>query len=950
MKFLDMAVYFPKSLRETNVRRMAEDIFLRGRRVKAELRKGVWPHLVRAFHPDLETKEEREGYLSKLRLIYDSLKGRLQSPSDTFARQSQHLYESIRRDAVRTDPTESFYHRHGTSPLNRSTAGSLTSLEASYLTRENVEKLVNITAVYTLEHEEVSYTQGMTDLLSPILYVMEREDDAYIVFSAMVQRIADNFGTWCEGTLKKTERLRHLCSVLDPELAAYLAEIEEDAFALFFGMVLIECRREFSFGDSFHLMEVIWSAALCMQQREDPFWSPPSQTGGGEGGGGGGGGGGGAPVERKGRSTIQALSPDRESVDFDLGTPSHSEWASFMSNRSPDVIRQVFGELQTYTAVPLTRSECGSISYGFFHRSHTPPPPPPPPPPTSSARCLTAQEAANLHHHQTTHSEDTAATHDAGLATVAVEVHERDSHQPSEEKPSEAAATSPLEKERERLCARPIRSRAATFTHGCKTPSNRSTIESETVYPPQGNSKCNDITPVEYTTAIISNGTLTKVNSHSENDLVKSVPSSPPPVLKGMTRTTTEMSDMSSVESTNTGGGRGGLVVSMEGEGGGGGGGREGREGDGEGGEEGGRKTRDIGEGFSDGCERNSDQEDNDDHWLVVIPDEINTATGVENFQTMPSERQGGNDRSQLIGGDGGQENSPGQSGNNNFSDVPVQNGGPPWARDEFVCATIEPGVSHGSFCEVESPPPPPPLPMPQLEKPVLRHDTQPGPNSDINTTVTAGAASSDSPSSAHEGTDSTIGDHASLTTDPDNRALSPIQPFFDALRTLAGSRVNSPALPETMRREEEVARRPSFSVSAIVANLISSEHSAPSVTRDSSLSVPFSDSFPLFVCLSIIVQQRGKILRGNLDFVGLSVLLNTQAGAQNLKLTLRIARQLYDRYREYQRLCFGPRFSVYEIWLDNTESFFGGRRNGDSLHDQHRRDNSDSQTTGRII
>ena len=189
-----------------------------------------------------------------------------------------------------------------------------------------MEKLVNITAVFTLEHTEVSYTQGMTDLLSPILYVMEREDDAYIVFSAMVQRISDNFGIWCEGTLKKIERLRHLCSVLDPQLSAYLDSIQDDAFALFFGMVLIECRREFSFESSFRLLEVIWAAALCMRQREDPNWSPLA-----------------TPRRRRHRRIQVSCSEVSDDLD---AVPSYSEWASFMSNRSPDLIRQVFGELR----------------------------------------------------------------------------------------------------------------------------------------------------------------------------------------------------------------------------------------------------------------------------------------------------------------------------------------------------------------------------------------------------------------------------------------------------------------------------------------------------------------------------------------------------------------------------------------------------------------------------
>lgn len=116
----------------------------------------------------------------------------------------------------------------------------------------------------------------MTDLLSPILYVMGREDDAYICFAAMFDRIKVNFTEWCEGTLNKLERLKHLCEVLDPELYSHLSGQQlEDPFVLFFGMVLIECRREFNFQEGLHLFEVLWASAL---RRDAPTLEEVSQA------------------------------------------------------------------------------------------------------------------------------------------------------------------------------------------------------------------------------------------------------------------------------------------------------------------------------------------------------------------------------------------------------------------------------------------------------------------------------------------------------------------------------------------------------------------------------------------------------------------------------------------------------------------------------------------------
>ena len=218
----------------------------------------------------------------------------------------RHLLDAVRRDAVRTDPGNPFYaisDAHYSSRINLCESSD----------EDNIQKLVNIITIYTLEHGACAYTQGMTDILSPILYVMKHEADAYICFSAMVERIRNHFETWCVGTLLKLERLKHLCEVLDPALYHHLKEsIEEDAFALFFGMVLIECRREFSFEDSFHLLEAIWAAVACMKD------SLPRTT-----------------------------------------TLSRTEWAHYMTQESPDVIQQVLGETEEspYSAVPLPRSD-----------------------------------------------------------------------------------------------------------------------------------------------------------------------------------------------------------------------------------------------------------------------------------------------------------------------------------------------------------------------------------------------------------------------------------------------------------------------------------------------------------------------------------------------------------------------------------------------------------------
>ena len=254
--------------------------------------------------------------------------------------EKEELVDAVHRDAIRTDPTNPFYANH-----HRPDASCISQHYHHNADDSNVQKLINIIVIYTLEHGDISYTQGMTDILSPILYVMRNEADAYICFAAMVERIKGHFTEWCTGTLLKLERFRHLCEVLDPQLYHFLTTaIEEDAFALFFGMVLIECRREFAFNDSFHLLETIWAGGTCIKN------SLPSTA--------------------------------------SLSSTSEADWARYMTYESPEVLQQVFDQSgMPYSAVPLPYSTMsGSYVIGYpytFSRNpsllsqQTPPPPGP---------------------------------------------------------------------------------------------------------------------------------------------------------------------------------------------------------------------------------------------------------------------------------------------------------------------------------------------------------------------------------------------------------------------------------------------------------------------------------------------------------------------------------------------------------------------------------------------
>ena len=78
----------------------------------------------------------------------------------------------MRKDVLRTDRQHKFY---------------------SGDTNDNITALYNILTTYALHYPSVGYCQGMSDLLSPILMIMQDEAHAYVGFCALMKRLKKNF-------------------------------------------------------------------------------------------------------------------------------------------------------------------------------------------------------------------------------------------------------------------------------------------------------------------------------------------------------------------------------------------------------------------------------------------------------------------------------------------------------------------------------------------------------------------------------------------------------------------------------------------------------------------------------------------------------------------------------------------------------------------------------------
>ncbi|KAL3632216.1 hypothetical protein CASFOL_025200 [Castilleja foliolosa] len=122
-------------------------------------------------------------------------------PMDKKEIQWKLTLHQIGLDVLRTDRTLVFYEK-----------------------QENLSKLWDILAVYSWFDADVGYCQGMSDLCSPIIILLEDEADAFWCFERLMRRLRGNFR--CTGrTVGVEAQLGNIASVtqvVDPKLHQHL--------------------------------------------------------------------------------------------------------------------------------------------------------------------------------------------------------------------------------------------------------------------------------------------------------------------------------------------------------------------------------------------------------------------------------------------------------------------------------------------------------------------------------------------------------------------------------------------------------------------------------------------------------------------------------------------------------------------------------------------------------
>ncbi|CAL8369231.1 unnamed protein product [Lota lota] len=205
--------------------------------VEPSLRKVVWRYLLNVY-PDGLSGQERMDYMKRKTREYDQLKG------EWDARVSREELDFVRgsvlKDVLRTDRTHPYYAGSEDSP--------------------HLTALTDLLTTFAITHPQISYCQGMSDIASPILAVMDNEAHAFICFCGIMKRLEGNFRPDGQLMSVKFQHLKLLLQYSDPEFYAYLVSRGADDLFFCYRWLLLELKREFAFDDALRMLEVTWSS------------------------------------------------------------------------------------------------------------------------------------------------------------------------------------------------------------------------------------------------------------------------------------------------------------------------------------------------------------------------------------------------------------------------------------------------------------------------------------------------------------------------------------------------------------------------------------------------------------------------------------------------------------------------------------------------------------------
>ncbi|XP_059527429.1 TBC1 domain family member 16 isoform X2 [Myotis daubentonii] len=238
---LDVAAW----LRHLNERGQVEEeyklrkaIFFGG--IDVSIRGEVWPFLLRYYSPE-STSEEREALRAQKRKEYAEIEQRRLSMTPEEHRAFwRNVQFTVDKDVVRTDRSSQFFRGEG---------------------NPNVESMRRILLNYAVYHPAIGYSQGMSDLVAPLLAEVLDESDTFWCFVGLMQNTIFVSSPRDEDMERQLLYLRELLRLTHLRFYQHLASLGEDGLQLLFchRWLLLCFKREFPEAEALRIWEACWA-------------------------------------------------------------------------------------------------------------------------------------------------------------------------------------------------------------------------------------------------------------------------------------------------------------------------------------------------------------------------------------------------------------------------------------------------------------------------------------------------------------------------------------------------------------------------------------------------------------------------------------------------------------------------------------------------------------------
>lgn len=239
---------------QITVREVLDRIFHGG--VDPQVRNEAWLFLLNVYPWDTSTDERKQlkGTFYDSYIEYkNSWKGNLSKQKDDEHWKDQKA--RIEKDVRRTDRELEIYGGNA----NVSEEENEETETSSMFINEHLSALRDILFTYNELNSQLGYVQGMSDLLSPLYYVIRDEPLTFWAFARFMEFMERNFVSDLSGMKDQMLTLMELVQFMMPALYEHLDKCDSGNLFFFFRMLLVWFKRELSFDDTMRLWEVLWT-------------------------------------------------------------------------------------------------------------------------------------------------------------------------------------------------------------------------------------------------------------------------------------------------------------------------------------------------------------------------------------------------------------------------------------------------------------------------------------------------------------------------------------------------------------------------------------------------------------------------------------------------------------------------------------------------------------------